>query len=119
MLGLKEGDAHVIANAGGRYYDAERSLIISQTFLGTREVLFLHHTDCGMQTFNDNDIRSKLRSERNVNADHIAFLPFNDLEQSVRDDITAYHQSPLTLKGIPVRGVIYDVKTGQVHEVKP
>lgn len=83
------GDAHVTRNAGGRFKDAERSIVISQTLLGTKEVAFVHHTDCGMLTFTDDKIRQQLRDSRHVDADHIAFLPFSNLEQSVLDDIKA------------------------------
>lgn len=115
-LGLEEGDAHVIRNAGGRVSDALRSLAISQTLLGTEAVAIVHHTDCGMLTFRDEDIRGTLRT-RGVDADHVAFLPFADLDQSVRDDLAAYHASPLVRHDIPVRGFVYDVKTGRLREV--
>jgi len=116
-IGLEEGDAHVIRNAGGRISDALRSLIISQTLLGTKEVIIIHHTDCGMLTFTDADIRQQLRN-KGLNSDHIAFLPFNDLKQSIIDDIDIYHQSALVRQDIPVRGFIYDVKTGKLEEVQ-
>ncbi|MET0285941.1 MAG: carbonic anhydrase [Polyangiales bacterium] len=117
-LGLQEGDAHVIRNAGGRIADSLRSLAISQTLLGTQEVVIVHHTDCGMLTFSDDDIRRKLRLERHADADHIAFLPFKDLDDSVRDDLSAYEASPLVRHDIPVRGFIYDVQTGKLREVQ-
>jgi carbonic anhydrase len=116
-LGLEEGDAHVIRNAGGRITDALRSLAISQTLLGTQEVVIVHHTDCGMLTFTDESIRRQLRKERQVDADSVAFLPFADLDTSVRDDISAYHASPLVRHDVPVRGFVYDVKTGRLREV--
>jgi carbonic anhydrase len=116
-LGLEEGDAHVIRNAGGRAADAIRSLAISQQLLGTREVVVIHHTDCGMLTFSDAQLREKIRNDLGVDTDQ-AFLPFSDLEQSVRDDVQAIRTSPLLLKGVPVRGFIYDVKTGSLSEVK-
>jgi len=82
FLGLEEGDAHVIRNAGGRASDdAIRSLAISQQLLGTNEVVVIHHTDCGMLTFNNEDLRQKLKQELNADAEHIDFLPFKDLEQ--------------------------------------
>lgn len=115
-LGLEEGDAHVIRNAGGRITDALRSLAISQTLLGTREVVIIHHTDCGMLTFTDASIRAQLR-ERGVDADHVAFLPFDDLDDSVRRDLAAYAASPLVRHDVPVRGFVYDVKTGRLREV--
>ena len=108
----------MIRNAGGRFADAARSLAISQTLLGTEEVAFVHHTDCGMLTFTDDSIRTQLREKRNVDADHIAFLPFGDLDESVRADLRAYKASALLRQDIPVRGFVYDVKTGAVREVK-
>lgn len=116
-LGFQEGDAHVIRNAGGRFADAQRSIAISQTLLGTQEVAFVHHTDCGMLTFTDATIREKLKSERKVDADAVAFLPFSDLDESVRADIRAYKTSQLVRQDVPVRGFVYDVKTGKVREV--
>lgn len=116
-LGFKEGDAHVIRNAGGRFADALRSLAISQTLLGTQEVAFVHHTDCGMLTFTDASIRQQLKKDRRVDADHLAFLPFDDLDESVRADLRAYRASPLVRQDIPVRGFVYDVKSGAVREV--
>ncbi|RPJ77652.1 MAG: carbonic anhydrase [Acidobacteria bacterium] len=116
-LGLEEGDAHVIRNAGGRIADAVRSLAISQALLGTEEVMIVHHTDCGMLTFTDDSLRAQLR-ERGVDADDVAFLPFKDVEESVRADLDAYERSPLVRHDVPVRGFVYDVKTGRVHEVE-
>lgn len=116
-LGIGLGDAHVIRNAGGRMADALRSLAISQTLLGTSEVAVIHHSDCGMLTFTDDSIRQKLRDERAVDASDVAFLPFGDLEQSVRDDLAAYQRSPLVRQDVPVRGFIYDVNTGRLAEV--
>lgn len=116
-LGLEEGDAHVIRNAGGRIADALRSLAISQQLLGTEEVAIIHHTDCGMLTFTDDAIRAKLRSTLSADADHIAFLPFTDLAQSVRDDVALYRKSPIVRQDIPVRGFVYDVRTGLLTEV--
>lgn len=117
-LGLSEGDAHVIRNAGGRISDALRSLAISQTLLGTKEVVIIHHTDCGMLTFSDEGIRKQLRKDRGIDADAVAFLPFSDLDASVRDDLAAYHASPLVRHDVPVRGFVYDVKTGRLREVE-
>jgi carbonic anhydrase len=115
-LGLQEGDAHVIRNAGGRIADALRSLAISQTLLGTEEVMIVHHTDCGMLTFTDEGLRRRLK-ERGVDADDVAFLAFTDVEGSVRADLDAYERSPLVRHDVPVRGFVFDVKTGRVHEV--
>lgn len=116
-LGLEEGDAHVIRNAGGRVVEALRSLAISQQLLGTKEVMIIHHTDCGMLTFSDSDIRAKLRDTLKADADHIAFLPFGDLDRSVRDDLALYRASPIVRQDVPVRGFVYDVQSGALREV--
>jgi carbonic anhydrase len=118
FLGLEEGDAHVIRNAGGRASDdAIRSLAISQQLLGTNEVVVIHHTDCGMLTFSNEDLRKKLKQDLNADAEHIDFLPFKDLEQSVRDDVATIKNSPLLLKNIEVSGFIYDVRSGRLLPV--
>jgi carbonic anhydrase len=118
FLGLEIGDGHVIRNAGGRADEsALRSLIISQRLLGTREVLVIHHTDCGMLTFTNDDLRGKLATE-GLDATGIDFLPFGDLGQSVRDDVRAIKSSPLIPDDVSVRGFVYDVKTGKLQEIK-
>src|SRR5713226_2699727 len=118
FLGLEVGDAHVIRNAGGRASeDAIRSLVISQQLLGTNTVVVIHHTDCGMLTFSNADLRGKLKQELNADAEHIDFLPFKDLEQSVRDDVATIKNSPLIPKDVEVSGFIYDVKSGRLLPV--
>lgn len=118
FLGLEEGDAHVIRNAGGRASeDAIRSLAISQQLLGTNEVVVIHHTDCGMLTFSNEDLRQKLKQDLKADAEHIDFLPFKDLAQSVRDDVATIKNSPLLLKNIAVSGFIYDVTSGRLLPV--
>ncbi len=118
FLGLEEGDAHIIRNAGGRASDdAIRSLVISEQLLGTNTVVVIHHTDCGMLTFSNADLRGKLRQELGANADHIDFLPFKDLEQSVRDDVATIKASPLIPDNIEVSGFIYDVRSGKLSPV--
>jgi len=118
FLGLELGDAHVIRNAGGRASDdAIRSLAISQQLLGTNEVVVIHHTDCGMLTFSNEDLRKKLKQELNADAEDIDFLPFKNLEQSVRDDVATIKNSPLLLKNIEVSGFIYDVRSGRLLPV--
>ena len=116
-LGLEEGDAHVIRNAGGRAQDALRSIVISQRLLGTNEVLVIHHTDCGMLTFKNEDLYAKVQEDLGADASDIDFLPFPDLEQSVRDDVRFLKDSPLVPDDVSVRGFVYDVKTGKVSEV--
>jgi len=120
-LGLEEGDAHVIRNAGGRAQEAIRSLAISHELLGTREIAVIHHTNCGMLTFQNEDIRSRLGAnlgeEAGAVAAEIDFLPFGDVDQSVRDDVSAIRSSPLIPETIPVRGFVYEVETGRLREV--
>lgn len=116
ILGLEEGDAHVIRNAGGRAEDAIRSLVISQQLLGTREVVVIHHTDCGMLTFTDDQLRRKLHDGLGVDT-ALEFLPFSDVDASVRDDVAAMRRSPLLLRDTPVAGFVYDVKTGRLRQV--
>lgn len=118
LLGLEEGDAHVIRNAGGRASeDAIRSLVISEQLLATNTVVVIHHTDCGMLTFSNEDLRTKIKQDLKANADHIDFLPFKDLEQSVRDDMATIKASPLIPKNVEVSGYIYDVKSGRLLPV--
>ena len=120
MLGLKTGDAHIIRNAGGLVTeDALRSLVISQQLLGTEEVLIINHTDCGMLTFKDDDLRSKLIAQ--TGTDTVApahFHAFPDVEENVRLQIQKVVSHPWIPKSIPVRGFVYDVKSGQLKEVK-
>jgi carbonic anhydrase len=116
ILGLDIGDAHMIRNAGGRASDdAIRSLIISNKLLGTREYLVIHHTDCGMLTFSNDDLRGKLAGE-GTDASYIDFLPFSDLEQSVRDDVQKIKASQYLPDEAPVTGYVYDVSNGRLTE---
>jgi len=118
FLGLQEGDAHVIRNAGGRASeDALRSLIISEQLLGTTEIVVIHHTDCGMLTFSNEDLRTRLQREFTADASRIDFLPFSNLEQSVRDDIATIKASPFIPGNITVSGFLYDVKSGRLLPV--
>ncbi|HEX6105710.1 MAG TPA: carbonic anhydrase [Gemmatimonadales bacterium] len=117
-LGLEEGDAHVIRNAGGRARDALRSLIISQRLLGTREIAVIHHTDCGMLTFSNRDLREKVRKELGSDTGEFDFLPFQDLEESVREDIEFLTATQLLNPDTLIRGFVYDVRTGKLSEVK-
>jgi carbonic anhydrase len=117
VLGLEIGDAHVIRNAGGRAADAVRSLVISQRLLGTSEIVVLHHTDCGMITFTNEQLATKIQAELGVDVSGRDFLPFTDLEQGVRDDVALLRESPLIPRDIAISGAIYDVSTGKVHEV--
>ncbi len=118
FLGLSVGDAHVIRNAGGRASeDAIRSLIISERLLGTTEIVVIHHTDCGMLTFTNDDLAKKIEQDLGVDVGDRDFLPFPDLEQSVRDDVALLRASPLIPRDIPIAGAIYDVQSGAVREI--
>jgi carbonic anhydrase len=117
ILGLEEGDAHVIRNAGGVVTDdALRSLAISQHELGTEEIVLLHHTKCGMQTFTDEDFAEKLERETGARPEWRAHA-FADLEQDVRDSIDTIRSSPFIPRIDMVRGFVYDVDTGRLREV--
>lgn len=118
FLGLHEGDAHVIRNAGGRASDdALRSLVISQELLGTEEVLVIHHTDCGMLTFTNDQLREKLREKYGRDPGNVNYLPFLDLKQSVQDDVETVRSYPFMRKDTKVSGYIYDVKSGKLQKV--
>jgi carbonic anhydrase len=117
FLGLEEGDAHVIRNAGGRTPEALRSLVISQRLLGTNAIAVIQHTDCGMLTFENEDLYAKVKEDLGADASDIDFLPFPDLEQNVRDDVEFLKKSPLIPNDIEIRGFVYDVKTRRLREV--
>ncbi|KAJ3457800.1 hypothetical protein MRS44_014941 [Fusarium solani] len=116
FLGLEEGDAHVFRNAGGRAVEALRSLVISQQLLGTREIVVIHHTDCGMLTFHDEELRAKIKRDLGEDASHISFLPIRDLQESVKIDVKFLKQNALILD-VPISGYLYDVKTGKINKV--
>ena len=118
VLGLEEGDAHVIRNAGGRARDALRSLIISQRLLGTREIAVIHHTDCGMLTFSNRDLRDKVQKDLGSDTGEFDFLPFQNLEESVREDMEFLLATQLLNPDTLIRGFVYDVRTGKLQEVK-
>jgi carbonic anhydrase len=117
LLGLQEGDAHVIRNAGGVVTDDEiRSLAISQRLLGTEEIILIHHTDCGMLTFTDEDFKAQIK-------DDVGEEPawdseaFSDLDESVRESIGRIQASPFIPKTERIRGFVYEVETGNLREV--
>jgi carbonic anhydrase len=117
MLGLSEGDAHVIRNAGGVITDDEiRSLMISQRMLGTREVMLIHHTDCGMLTFSDEEVKGQIQEEIGIKPP-FALESFTDLEENVRQSIKRIEASPFIPHKESVRGFIYEVETGRLREV--
>ena len=117
ILGLEEGDAHIIKNAGGVVTDdAIRSLAISQHLLGTDEVILIHHTDCGMLTFTDDEFDERLEDAAGERPEWRA-QAFSDLEQNVRESIQKIKTSPFIPNTDSVRGFVYDVKTGRLDEV--
>jgi carbonic anhydrase len=117
-FGLQEGDAHIIRNAGGRAQDALRSLVISQRLLGTNEIAVIHHTECGSLTFSNRDLHARVKQDLGADASDIDFLPFSDLEDSVREDVSFLVSSPLIPANVIIRGFIYDVHTGRLKEVR-
>ena len=118
VLGVAEGDVHVIRNAGGVVTDdALRSLLISQRLLGTEEILLIHHTDCGMATFRDDDLKAAIEAETGLKPP-FALEAFADAEDDVRQSIRRVQACPFIPVRDKVRGFLYDVKTGRLNEVR-
>ena len=117
LLGLEEGQAHVIRNAGGAVTDdGIRSLAISQRLLGTREIILIHHTDCGMLTFTDDDFRAAIQADTGIRPAWSAEA-FSDLDADVRQSIARIKASPFIPQKDSVRGFVFDVATGKLNEV--
>ena len=117
LLGLAEGESHVIRNAGGVVTDdAIRSLAISQRLLGTREIILIHHTDCGMLTFSDDDFKASIHEDTGIKP-HWAAESFSDLDADVRQCIARIKASPFIPHTDQVRGFVFDVATGRLREV--
>ena len=117
MLGLQEGDAHIIRNAGGVVTDDEiRSLAISQRLLGTDEILFFHHTYCGMLTFKDDDFKAQIQEDTGIKPTWSAEA-FSDLEEDVRQTVARIKTSPFIPNKDSIRGFVYEVETGRLREV--
>jgi carbonic anhydrase len=117
LLGLSEGEAHVIRNAGGVVTeDVIRSLAISQHLLGTSEIILVHHTDCGMLTFTDDEVKADIESKTGLRP-HFALEAFSDLESDIRQSIARIKHSPFVLHKDRVRGFVYDVRSGALQEV--
>ena len=117
-LGLALGDAHILRNAGGRVTDDMiRSLVISQQQMGTREIVVLHHTECGAQTFNNEDFQEHLKCELGVDVSGQDFLPFQDVDESVREDMKLLRECPLIPDDVIISGAVYDVDTGSMREI--
>lgn len=118
LLGLEEGDAHVIRNAGGVVTDdVIRSLAISQRLLGTTEIVLIHHTDCGMLTFSDDAVKADIERDTGLRPP-FALEAFPDLEDDVRQSIRRIENSPFIPHKASIRGFVYDVKTGRLDEVQ-
>ena len=117
VLGLSEGDAHVIRNAGGVVTDDEiRSLAISQRLLGTEEIILIHHTDCGMLTFTDDAFKQSIQEETGIKPEWAAEA-FSDLDVDVRQSIARIKASPFIPNKNSVRGFVYEVESGRLREV--
>ncbi len=117
LLRLEEGDAHVIRNAGGVVTDdVIRSLTISQRLLGTREIMLIHHTDCGMLTFTDAELKDAIWAETGIRPP-FAIDTFSDLEGDVRQSIARINASPFIVHKDAIRGFVYEVETGRLREV--
>jgi len=117
ILGLEPGDAHVIRNAGGVVTDDEiRSLAISQRLLGTEEIILIHHTDCGMLTFTDDEFKRSIQDDTGVKPEWAA-ESFPDLDEDVRQSIARIRSSPFVPKKDSIRGFVYEVETGKLREV--
>jgi carbonic anhydrase len=117
LLGLEEGEAHVIRNAGGVVTeDVIRSLAISQRLLGTREIILVHHTDCGMLTFTDDQVKAEIEADCGLRP-HFALEAFSDPEGDIRQSIARIKASPFVPSRDSVRGFVFDVTTGRLQEV--
>jgi carbonic anhydrase len=119
VLGLEEGDVHVIRNAGGvATADAIRSLAISQRLLGTSEIVLIHHTDCGMLTFKDDDFRQSIEQETGARPEWAAEA-FPDVDGDVRQSIVRIKNSPFVPHRDKIRGFVYHVENGTLREIDP
>ncbi|NMM84250.1 carbonate dehydratase [Rhodococcus sp. SRB_17] len=119
MLGIKEGESHVIRNAGGVVTDDEiRSLAISQRLLGTTEIILIHHTDCGMLTFTDDAFKRSIQDETGIKPNWSA-ESFPDVEEDVRQSLRRIESSPFITATTSLRGFVFDVATGKLNEVTP
>ena len=118
ILGLENGEAHIIRNAGGAITDdVIRSLVLSQRFLGTREILLMHHTDCGLHNLDENKFNAEIEAELGVRPSW-ALESFTDPAADVRQSMRRLHLSPFVKHKDFIRGFVYDVATGQLHEVE-
>ncbi|NHP13368.1 carbonic anhydrase [Rhodococcus sp. IC4_135] len=119
VLGIEEGESHVIRNAGGVVTDDEiRSLAISQRLLGTTEIILIHHTDCGMLTFTDDDFKRSIQDEIGIKPNWAA-ESFPDIDEDVRQSLKRIENSPFVTATTSLRGFVFDVATGKLNEVLP
>jgi carbonic anhydrase len=117
IFGLESGQAHILRNAGGIVTDdVLRSLVLSQRFLKTREVVLVHHTDCGLQRFREDELRERVASEVGFEPPYL-FGAFNNIDESVRRSIARAMEHPFLLHRTSIRGFVYDVETGVTREV--
>ncbi|KAI0004400.1 carbonate dehydratase [Xylariaceae sp. FL0662B] len=120
-FGINLGDAHVIRNAGGSAIDAQRSIIVSEQLLGTKEILLIKHTGCGMLTFTNEDahglVEKNLGPSASAEVANLNFLPFSNLENAVREDVEFLKRSPTVPDSITISGWVYEVETGKVRRV--
>jgi carbonic anhydrase len=121
ILGLRPGDAHILRNAGGTVTeDVLRSLLISHHMLGVEEIMIINHTECGMMTFQDDDLRRKLQALTGTAAiTPSSFWTFRNLEDNVREQVQKLQAHPWIPDALPIRGFVYDVRTGKLTEVAP
>ena len=119
IFGLQTGDAHIFRNAGGLATDdALRSLIISTRLLGTRTIFVVEHTDCGMLTFHDEQLRQQLKNDTGLDASHLDFYAFTDLEENLRAQLRRIRENPMLPREIDLHGFIYDVRSGRLREIQ-
>ncbi|KAB2585701.1 carbonate dehydratase [Rhodococcus erythropolis] len=119
VLGIQEGESHVIRNAGGVVTDDEiRSLAISQRLLGTTEIILIHHTDCGMLTFTDDDFKRSIQDEIGIKPNWAA-ESFPDIDEDVRQSLKRIENSPFVTATTSLRGFVFDVATGKLNEILP
>jgi carbonic anhydrase len=117
VLGLEEGDAHVIRNAGGVVTeDTIRSLVISQRLLGTQEIVLIHHSDCGMLTFRDDEVKDQIEADTGLRP-HFAMESFADVDEDVRQSMARLHASPFVPEKANIRGFVYEVESGKLREI--
>jgi carbonic anhydrase len=117
FLSLEAGAAYVFRNAGGRVTDDFLRLLLITQVLGCRRVMVIHHTDCGLNRFTNDGLHARIQKELGLDSSHVDFLPYADLEQSVRDDVATLRNSSVVRNDVSITGHVYDVKSGRMHDV--